>query len=120
MRALIIVLSLAGVFGCSAPAPSACDNDGDGREGDGYAAGVACLAEDCDDDDPATYPGAPEVCDGIDNNCNGQIPGSASDDNGDGRDAHDWHESESDSDGDGAIDCADCDPFPELVPGDCR
>ena len=24
---------------------------------------------DCDDDDLTTYPGAPEVCDGVDNDC---------------------------------------------------
>ena len=28
---------------------------------------------DCDDSDPNTHPGAPEVCDGKDNNCNGEI-----------------------------------------------
>ncbi|MBK9337636.1 MAG: hypothetical protein IPM98_14160 [Lewinellaceae bacterium] len=28
---------------------------------------------DCDDDDPDTYPGATEVCDGADNNCDGFV-----------------------------------------------
>ncbi len=37
-------------------------------DGDGFA-----EPEDCDDTNPAVYPGAPELCDGIDNNCNGQI-----------------------------------------------
>ena len=40
---------------------SDCDNDG-WSESDG----------DCDDQDANTYPGAPEMCDGMDNNCNGQ------------------------------------------------
>ena len=35
-------------------------------DGDGY--GAAC---DCDDNDDTVYPGAPELCDGKDNNCNG-------------------------------------------------
>ena len=39
------------------------DADGDGYFND----------EDCDDADSASYPGAVEICDGIDNNCNGEI-----------------------------------------------
>ncbi len=41
------------------------DTDGDG---DGFADDV-----DCDDGDVTVYPGAAEVCDGIDNNCNGDV-----------------------------------------------
>jgi hypothetical protein len=41
-----------------------------GADGDGD--GVAAPA-DCNDNNPAVYPGAPEVCDGLDNNCNGQV-----------------------------------------------
>ncbi|MFN0036545.1 MAG: MopE-related protein [Saprospiraceae bacterium] len=36
------------------------------QDADGYA-----LTEDCDDENAAIFPGAAEVCDGIDNNCDG-------------------------------------------------
>ncbi|MBK7756118.1 MAG: putative metal-binding motif-containing protein [Deltaproteobacteria bacterium] len=41
---------------------SAVDNDGDGVPAD----------EDCDDDDASVNPSAQELCDGLDNNCDGQ------------------------------------------------
>jgi len=39
------------------------DNDGDG----------VLASEDCDDNDPANFPGNTEICDGQDNNCDGEI-----------------------------------------------
>ena len=39
---------------------------------DADAAGYA-ADEDCDDNDPTVNPGAQEVCDEVDNDCNGQI-----------------------------------------------
>ena len=45
--------------------PVITDTDGDG---DGFSSDV-----DCDDGDVTIYPGAAEVCDGIDNNCNGDV-----------------------------------------------
>jgi hypothetical protein len=82
-----------GPFGSSA-CSDALDNDCDGlsdsadpgcagtvcidRDGDGYGANgdPSCpngTAVDCNDRKASVNPGAVEVCDGVDNNCNGQI-----------------------------------------------
>jgi hypothetical protein len=108
MRALIIVLSLAGVFGCpdAAEYGSECDADGDGHES------PRCGGHDCDDGDPGAYPNAPEVCDGIDNNCNGRTAIRGTSDTNAAQVLTDYDDSEADTDGDGIIDCADCAPGP--------
>jgi sugar lactone lactonase YvrE len=44
------------------------------KDGDGVKSGGACAGEvDCDDDDAMVKPGAAEVCDSKDNNCDGFI-----------------------------------------------
>jgi hypothetical protein len=44
-----------------------------GKKDDADGDGFSLKEGDCDDQDPTTYPGAEELCDGIDNNCNKQI-----------------------------------------------
>jgi hypothetical protein len=40
------------------------------EDGDGFGDGEDCRGFDCDDNDPQSYEGATELCDGKDNNCN--------------------------------------------------
>jgi len=54
-----------------ADGPPVCSGGLD-NDNDGY--GIGCPAgADCDDTDPLTHPGAKEVCDGKDNNCNNRV-----------------------------------------------
>jgi len=63
-----------GLIDASDPLCAICtDADGDGYFGVG--SDPACGPDDCDDGDPATYPGAPEFCNNRDNNCDGVIDG---------------------------------------------
>jgi hypothetical protein len=63
------------------------DDDSDGYGDDSAVPNIDCLAPsgythitgDCDDDDSSINPGITEICDGIDNNCDGDTDGDATD-----------------------------------------
>jgi formylglycine-generating enzyme required for sulfatase activity len=63
LSSILAILAIAWTLSCG---DEACiDNDGDGY-------GQNCSAgPDCDDGDDTIYPGAPELCDGIDHQCPG-------------------------------------------------
>jgi hypothetical protein len=59
----MLLIALAAGSGASCLGQAPVDEDGDG----------VLSTEDCDDTRPRVHPGAPEVCDGIDNDCDGEV-----------------------------------------------
>lgn len=99
---IAMVTTALGMLATGCNGPCGPWPEGTDLDGDGYACEV-----DCQDFSAAIYPGAPELCDGWDNNCDGEFL---------------WMEI--DRDGDGYISCAgspsgyDCAPtHPEVHPG---
>ena len=88
----------SGIYPGAAEVCNALDDDCDGAvdedfdlDGDGAFDGTnpGCDANygalaDCDDSNPDIYGGAPEVCDGLDGDCEGSVPATETDDDGDG------------------------------------
>ncbi len=98
------------------------DADGDGW-GNLFEQVISCGGEgfapfpgDCDDGDPDVHPGADEICDGIDQDCNGQL-----DDNPVGGDL--WYRDlDGDGWGDASVEVPSCGVPSQAAPvaGDCN
>ncbi|MFT4977122.1 MAG: hypothetical protein ACI8S6_003027 [Myxococcota bacterium] len=98
------------------------DNDGDGFgnalssiEACDVPSGYADDSTDCNDGDADSYPGADEVCDFLDNDCDGDVDNDAVD-------ADSWYsDSDSDGYGDPATEQTSCDEINGTVSegGDC-
>ncbi len=87
-----------GLVSSEADMCNICDSDGDGAQASW------CGGDDCDDTDPSVYPSASEVCDGVDNDCDGTV------DEDDAIDAKTWYQ-DADSDGYGNASVTDIDCY---------
>jgi hypothetical protein len=101
----VLFASFLLASGCPSEGPTDDDmtgdddsSDDDDTQGDDDSSSVDAdhdgydSSEDCDDNNASTWPGAPEICDGVDNDCDEVVP-----------------DDEVDEDGDLFLACADCD-----------
>ncbi|MEN0064595.1 MAG: putative metal-binding motif-containing protein [Myxococcota bacterium] len=82
---LVLLFPMPALTSCFLPDCQAVYYDDDDGDGFGVGQGVpkcpaavdrndVMVSGDCDDQDPNTFPGAPETCDGIDRDCDGELP----------------------------------------------
>ncbi len=85
-----------------------CDDDEDGY------LDPSCGGEDCDDEDPLVHPGAEEICDGKDSDCDGRLPSDEVDGDEDG-----WPLCSDCNDADGGINPGAIDLCGDGIDNDC-
>ncbi|MCB9759912.1 MAG: FG-GAP repeat protein [Alphaproteobacteria bacterium] len=112
MKSGVLLLTTLGLFAAGCGDKDTDSNPDDSsqpvdQDGDGFA------DDDCDDNDATVYPGAPEACDGADNDCDAAIDEGA---------IATWY-ADGDGDGYGLADATteDCEPGEGWAqePGDC-
>jgi alpha-tubulin suppressor-like RCC1 family protein len=73
---------------CNLTTHGARDTDSDGHDDSGCCnvdgSGTHLCGDDCDDMHAAVHPGAPEICNGVDDDCNGVLDGPSEDSDHDG------------------------------------
>jgi hypothetical protein len=68
-----LLIAVVGLTGCPPPEPEDTGDTGETAAIDADGDTFTVADGDCDDSDDTIYPGADEVCDGVDNNCNAMI-----------------------------------------------
>ena len=69
---------------CDEDVDEGLDGDGDGYTTCGVDGVPGNTDDDCNDSDADVYPGADELCDGLDNDCDDELPADEEDGDGDG------------------------------------
>ena len=72
MKVLILFLTACNI-GLESTIISTGDSEESGSVGDADGDGFTVSQGDCDDEDGASFPGAEEICDGADNDCDGEV-----------------------------------------------